>query len=313
MEKGLISVIIPIYNCKPYLRACVESVMASDYRNLQIILVDDGSNDGSSDLCDELALGDSRIEVIHKENEGPGPARNAGIDICNGEYVTFIDGDDTITFDMISYMYNIAVKEKCDIVQMGLCVVNEGDNYELNMSEEYVIISPEQAIHGIYTGCYVNITVKLYERHFFDDGLRFPSILHEDAYLMPRLFYKSRAVAVSEKQGYIYFQRQGSIMHRVDDLARLSALDVSEGLAELFKSWGYLQLADRARRDYFDSLLKWYKRLKKSEHKKEFKTVKSRIIRCKSKELILEHRLRRWAVMFGVLDPVDKYLKKRGM
>ncbi len=313
MEEKLISVIIPVYDVEKYLHACVESVRNSVYKNLEIILVDDGSPDNCPAMCDEYAMLDDRIVVVHKENGGLSSARNAGIDACTGEYLTFVDSDDTITDDMISYMYNIAVKENCDVVQMGLCVVNEGDDYKLNTSEEYIVVSPKQAIHSIYTGCYVNATVKLYDRHLFDDGLRFPNILHEDAYLIPRLFYKSRAVAVSEKHGYIYLQRKGSIMHRADDLARLSALDVSEGLVELFKSWEYEQLADRARRDYFDSLLKWYKRLKKSEHKKEFKHVKSRIRKCKPKELILEHRLRRWAIMFGVFELADKYLKKRGL
>ena len=215
---------------------------------------------------------------------------------------------------MISYMYNIAVKENCDIVQMGLCVVNGDDDYELNTSEEYIIVSPKQAIHNIYTrGCYVNATVKLYERHLFDDGLRFPNILHEDAYLTPRLFYKSRSVAVSEKHGYIYFQRQGSIMHNPYDIARISVLDVLQGLVELYKLWGYEQLAERAMRDYFSSLLSWYQKLKKTKHKKEFKRVKQRIRKCNSRELVLEHRLRRWAVMFGVLEIADKYLKKRGL
>lgn len=206
MEKGLISVIIPVYNCEPYLRTYVKSVTDSDYENLQIILVDDGCTDGSSSLCDELARTDKRIEVIHKENGGPGPssARNAGLDAAKGKYVTFLDSDDMITHDMISYMYNIAAKENCDVVQMGLCVVQDGDDYKLDvLSEEYIVITPKQAIHNIYTGCYVNVTAKLYEKRLFDD-LRFPDVLHEDVYMSPRLFHKSRSIAVSEKQGYIY-------------------------------------------------------------------------------------------------------------
>lgn len=313
MEQCLISVIIPVYNVEKYLTACVESVRNSDYENLEIILVDDGSPDNCPKMCDEFAKSDERIVVVHKENGGLSSARNAGIDIAKGEYITFVDSDDEITADMISYMYTIAVKENCDIVQMGICVVHEGEDIELNTTEEYIVITPEQAIHNIYEGCYVNATVKLYERGLFDDGMRFPHVLHEDAYITPRLFHKSRSVAVSEKHGYIYFQRQGSIMHRANDLARLSVLDILDDRVRLFQSWGYEELSKDALKDYFCYLLKWYGKLKETLHRKELREVKRKIKKCCAKDLILEHRLRCWAMRFGVFDIADKYLKGKGL
>ncbi len=313
MEESLISVIIPVYNVEEYLTACVESVINSDYKNLQIILVDDGSPDNCPQMCDEFAKKDKRVMVVHKENGGLSSARNAGLDVAEGKYVTFVDSDDVITSDMISYMHTIAVKENCDIVQMGLCVVHEGKEYQVNTSPEYSVITPKQAIHNIYKGCYVNATVKLYERRLFDDGMRFPNVLHEDAYITPRLFYKSRSVAVSEKHGYMYIQRQGSIMHRSTDLARLSVLDILDDRVKLFKSWGYEKLAIEALNNYFGYLLGWYKKLKQNNYKKELKGVKRRIKKCKSSDLWLENRLRCWAMRFGVFDIADKYLQKRGL
>ena len=99
--------------------------------------------------------------------------------------------------------------------------------------------------------------------------MRFPNVLHEDAYITPRLFYKSRSVAVSEKHGYMYIQRQGSIMHRSTDLARLSVLDILDDRVKLFKSWGYEKLAIEALNNYFGYLLGWYKKLKQNNYKKE--------------------------------------------
>ena len=95
----MISVIVPAYNVKPYLEKCVASLVGQTYKELEIILVNDGSTDGTGVLCDQLALTDKRIKVIHKENGGLSDARNAGIDVAEGEFYSFIDGDDYIEPD----------------------------------------------------------------------------------------------------------------------------------------------------------------------------------------------------------------------
>ena len=97
MENPLLSIIIPVYNVKPYLDRCVQSVLAQSYSNMELILIDDGSTDGSSLLCDKWAAKDSRIIVIHKENGGVSSARNAGLEMYKGEYLTFIDPDDFLS------------------------------------------------------------------------------------------------------------------------------------------------------------------------------------------------------------------------
>ena len=96
MEKDLISIIIPVYNVEKYLKECVDSVRKQTYKNLEIILIDDGSKDNSGKLCDELAKEDNRIKVIHKENGGLSDARNVGIENATGEYIQFIDSDDFV-------------------------------------------------------------------------------------------------------------------------------------------------------------------------------------------------------------------------
>ena len=108
MEKeDLISIVIPVYKVEKYLEKCVESVINQTYKNLEILLVNDGSPDNCPKICDEYAQKDNRIKVIHKENGGLSDARNAGIDVATGKYITFIDSDDYISNDYVEYMYNL--------------------------------------------------------------------------------------------------------------------------------------------------------------------------------------------------------------
>ena len=96
-RKPLVSVIVPVYNVYPYLRDCVQSVQAQSYQNWELLLVDDGSTDGSETLCDEYAAQDARVRVLHKKNGGLSDARNAGVDAAKGEYLSFVDGDDWVS------------------------------------------------------------------------------------------------------------------------------------------------------------------------------------------------------------------------
>jgi len=111
----LISVIIPVYNVEPYLKKCLDSVVTQTYKEIEIILVDDGSTDGSGPICDEYAAQDKRIRVIHKRNGGLSDARNVGLDRCSGRYVTFIDSDDYVASDYVERLYRILVEYNADI------------------------------------------------------------------------------------------------------------------------------------------------------------------------------------------------------
>ena len=123
MRKGVVSVVLPIYNVEKYLNRCVKSVVNQSYKNLEIILVDDGSPDNCPTLCEDWAKKDSRIKVVHKKNAGLGYARNTGIENATGEYICFFDSDDYIALDAIEKAYSLAVKEKSDIVVFGICDV----------------------------------------------------------------------------------------------------------------------------------------------------------------------------------------------
>ena len=115
MNEPLISVIVPVYNVEKYLRTCVDSILVQSYSALEVILIDDGSTDGSPQICDQYAQQDPRIQVIHQKNAGLSAARNAGIDICRGEYLTFIDSDDFIHERFVELLLNACLSNNADI------------------------------------------------------------------------------------------------------------------------------------------------------------------------------------------------------
>lgn len=133
MQEPLISIIIPVYNVAPYLREALDSVVNQTYRNLEIIVVDDGSTDGSEEICDEYAARDSRVIATHKKNGGPGSARNAGIDRSTGEYITFLDSDDAYDLSFIRTMFDVSCQENADIVECIFCCFHNGDKMSMSV------------------------------------------------------------------------------------------------------------------------------------------------------------------------------------
>ena len=123
-----ISVIVPVYNVEKYLRKCIESILNQTFREFELILVDDGSTDSSGKICDEYALKDSRIKVIHKENGGASSARNAGLDVAKGEYIGFVDSDDWIEMDMYGELYRLIKENNTDI---SVCGINNIKRYKI--------------------------------------------------------------------------------------------------------------------------------------------------------------------------------------
>lgn len=163
MDCKLVSIIVPIYNVEKYIKRCVESLLNQVYQNIEVILVDDGSPDSSAKIIDELANKDKRIRVIHKENEGVSSARNAGIDIANGEYIMFVDGDDWVDNTYISYFVGMVEKFGCDI---GM----NKSNYSVENNANYVCVkneyevTAEKAIEWIYLGdLFVAVWNKIYK------------------------------------------------------------------------------------------------------------------------------------------------------
>lgn len=159
----LISVIIPVYNVEKFIERCVYSLLNQDYRNFEIILVDDGSPDDSPALLDNLKKKDSRIVVIHKCNGGVSSARNAGLEVAKGSYVLFVDGDDWVEPDYISWFYRLIKIYNCDI---AMSKRHFSDRQKKSLRKEY-IISAEKAIQWIYLGnVFMAVWNKIYKKSF---------------------------------------------------------------------------------------------------------------------------------------------------
>ncbi len=245
----LISVIIPVYNVEKYLRRCLDSVIVQTYRNLEIICVDDGSVDESGKICDQYAVRDARIKVIHQENQGLSAARNRGLDAADGEYIAFVDSDDYILEDMYKKMLDKLLNYNVD-----LCVCQW--QYEFSDGRQVVKrknIDP--TIYGrkaslefarfLYRGNYENGVVvaawnKLYRRALLDK-IRFEGRIHEDEAFCGRIMAKNISVYVMEEQFYVYAQNGDSLTNKPFSANKFFFLDVLAERRELFKSDAFIR------------------------------------------------------------------------
>lgn len=214
MDK-LISIIIPIYNLELYLENCIKSVIAQTYKNLEIILVDDCSTDGSINICRAYEKKDKRIRVIEKKkNEGAGVTRNIGVDIARGQYIMFVDGDDFIAQNCVEELYNVLLKGRGDIsVCLGKPVYNlmRIAHMEAESHMNYKCMNSKQALENI---CYQRkITPgpwgKLFKIELFND-LRFPDTGYEDMAIIYRLIDKADVIIFAPVEKYYYLQRRNN-------------------------------------------------------------------------------------------------------
>lgn len=229
----LVSIIIPVYNVEQYLPRCLKSVSAQTYSNLEIILVDDGSTDLSGKICEEFAKADSRVVVVHKENGGLSSARNTGIEISHGEYVTFLDSDDYLAVDFVEKTVRLCKYNNAQIAIMDMKYIREDDNDELKDSKASKIIrlNSEKAIEAsLYQAAFsCCVPAKLYKRKIVKD-IRFPvGRLSEDLATCHLFLDKANKIIFVKKTGYYYRQRNSSIMHTFTP-KRLDALEWAKNI-----------------------------------------------------------------------------------
>ena len=253
-----ISVIVPIYKVEKYLNRCADSIINQNYRNLEIILVDDGSPDSSGLISDEYARIDPRVRVIHKPNGGLSDARNAGIEIATGDYIGFVDSDDFIHPDMFRDLYELIRKYDADIAQCSYRAVADDTFVDPGDAYNEKVISNLDALRLIYTGYKVDYVVawdKLYRRQLFD-SIRFPKgKIHEDESTTYKLFYLSGKIAVIDKKYYYYYQSPDSIIRSSFSLKKLHYTDAMEERILFFKEKGLIDLHSLAARQYAEWIL----------------------------------------------------------
>ena len=237
-----ISVIIPVYNVEKYLCACVNSVINQTYKNLEIILVDDGSTDKSGAICDEYALKDERIKVFHKSNGGLSSARNYGLDRMSGDYVFFLDSDDFISLQCLEKMLEVSIEQNADIVSsLNKRFATESDLITQNtVKKEIVVYSSKQTLENTFKkteNFFVVSWAKLYKYKTFDN-LRFTEgVIHEDEFICHRLYGQINKFVLLKEELYFYRENPCSITGVKYNIKRPDYLLALKDRVEYFKQY----------------------------------------------------------------------------
>ncbi|MBR6965248.1 glycosyltransferase [Candidatus Saccharibacteria bacterium] len=212
-----VSVLVAAYNVSEYLEKCLESIAQQTYKELEIIIVDDGSTDDTNQICQQFAKSDSRIKLIQQKNAGLSAVRNAGLKVATGDFVMFVDGDDFIDKRMVEEL----VKQNADIVVCGYKTVPKGDikaptNKKLSGQDAAIELLTEQENYMVVSWN------KLYRRELFKD-IKFPiGKKHEDSLTTYKILAAAKTVVYLDKPLYFYVQRSGSIMDKVGIKERLA-------------------------------------------------------------------------------------------
>lgn len=249
--ESLISIIVPVYNVEAYLSKCLDSILAQTYSNLEIILVDDGATDSSSRICDEYAEKDCRIKVLHKENGGVSSARNAGLKICAGEYLMFVDADDYISEDAVQVLYERMRSDGSDMI-----VGKHTDVYEDGTTNgafcswmKDAVLSNKEVFAKLGERNYIAVVSwgKMYRRTIFD-GILYPALTcGEDLWNYPLIVDNCKTISVVDQTLYFYFQRSNSILHEKSEQSKRDDLNAVLHLVQ------FLWL-----RNFEKSALRWY-------------------------------------------------------
>lgn len=221
----LVSIIVPVYNVQQYLERCLKSLVKQTYSNIEIILVDDGSEDASGELCDLWKEKDDRIKVFHKANGGLSDARNYGLHRAGGEYVCFVDSDDWCDIRFVEVMLNTLLETDSDIVECDCICTNETEC--VSQSEvtgcNYEVFDGKECFHRFLTNVFfVSVCNKIYRKNVIGKESFKLGVYHEDESWTYKVFSNARRVCRLRYGGYFYFQRQGSIVHSHPSYKRLS-------------------------------------------------------------------------------------------
>lgn len=297
----LVSIIVPVYQVADYLRKCIYSILNQTYDNIEVILVDDGSTDGSGEICDEIAKLDERIKVYHKCNEGLSSARNLGIDVSRGEYLAFVDSDDWISENYIMYMYNVCEEQACDICQCGYYDVIDDKGKKTDILCNPILYNSNEFLHAEYRLLQVENVIacnKLYSASLFEE-IRFPQgRIHEDEFTIYKVISKAEKIALISTKLYYYRYRETSITNCDYTYKRLDSGEAFEEKEKFFKKIGEKELVLSTKLMHYQWLeeqIKHFPDVKNRDYELE-NTIKNDYIRLDrelGREYILSKKIRR--------------------
>lgn len=245
----LISVIVPIYKVEKYLEQCIDSILKQTYKNLEIILVDDGSPDNCGKICDNYAEKDNRIKVIHKKNGGLSSARNAGLDIATGEYISFIDSDDYVAENFIETLYKLCIENNCDISECDflkfeneVCTNKMDTNIEIHSNYEMQsrLDEYEFSVRGVV------VWNKLYKKYLYQN-MRFPDgKINEDEFTTYKVLYNCQtSICTTNQELYYYRINSNSIMGKKFNVRRLDVLAGLEEKMNFYEEKKYMDIYEK--------------------------------------------------------------------
>lgn len=326
MKKSLISVIIPVYNVEKYLTECIDSVCRQTYENLEIILVDDGSEDESGIICDKYAEKDCRIQVIHRENGGLSAARNSGLLRATGDYIVFVDSDDFINIKMIEKLYDCILKYQCDVAVCSYEVIGDTKRAKRknNFSPSVVCVRDRDEVYeclgtaNIYRWYEPQVWNKLYKAAVIKNIRFIEGKFCEDQFYCHLSYEKANKIIFTSERLYYYRHRAGSISASFTP----KMLDAIEGMEQriLFaKTKGLKTLEDNTCAAMLDLLMKYWclnnqndERKMKYELRKKFQYFYHKYYikqRKYSKLKVLKYQL--FYINPALCEKILTFLKKR--
>lgn len=312
----LVSVIIPVYKVEKYLDRCVESVINQTYKNLEIILVDDGSPDHCPEICDTWAQKDSRIKVIHKENGGLSDARNVALECAKGNYVFFVDSDDFITVNAVEILVNGVIEDKSEVVISTRLVKTHDTTGTTHESIVYSKSSKEseKALETVFCdNTRWEACGTLFHMALFSN-IRFPKgKLYEDFATVPKLILSATKVTFLETELYYYFQRQDSIMRTPEHIVKIDLYTALNENMILFDALQNPKSRRNIKAGALEELLSRVHYAYADEDKNEMFIQKSiALAKRHKKEILFADRLnmKRKVFMFMVMYGISKKIKK---
>lgn len=301
----------------PYLKPCVNSILNQKYRNLEIILIDDGSTDGSGNVCDEYERNDSRITVIHKRNGGLSDARNAGLDLACGEYISFIDSDDWLSLDAYEVLYKRIKRYHADIICFGMIELYEKSEKALYLPRVSGYMDTQEALKKLMTGneCGPSVCNKIFKRSVFEK-IRFPKgKISEDIAVTYRLFDHAGRIDFAAECFYYYRHRKNSITTAAYSMEHLVIADYAKEMIQYMKHV-HPDLVSYARIYYANILINVCSRMSvlKKEEKKTFademKKYKKELIKYRCFLKTPEERMKYILVLTNLYGIILKLITK---
>lgn len=242
-----VCVIVPVYNVEPYLPRCLDSILAQSYQDFEILLINDGSADGSGAICDQYARKDPRIHVIHQENRGIAAVRSMSLEWAlhnsESEWIAFVDSDDCVADVYLERLVSNARQYRADISSCALVTYSDPSELETISREPGVVtlLSGAEACQEVYkiNGLATVTCPGKLIRKVLLSGVQFPEgKIHEDEALIPRILYAAERIAASRDILYYYFQSANSIMRSPFSLKRFQAIEAIDGCIAFFRQQG---------------------------------------------------------------------------